>query len=157
MMIWRTAPAAFLLVLAVAGCDRGRPAAGRIGEKAASAPAGTLALLLDVPATVRAGEEVPLAVTLVNRGAAPASLAAVQPDIVVTRPAGGEVWRRSRHEPAAPGAATTLRPNEMRGSGSAWDQRDDAGRPVAPGSYRVRAEATALDLVSEPRMVTIQP
>jgi hypothetical protein len=38
---------------------------------------------------------------------------------------------------AAPSAA--LKPNEMRGSGYTWDQRDDAGRPVPAGTYRVRA------------------
>ena len=57
----------------------------------------------------------------------------------------------------APGRATTLRPNEMRGSGSSWNQRDDAGRPVAPGTYRIRAEAVAMELASEARVVTIEP
>ncbi|HET7231976.1 MAG TPA: BsuPI-related putative proteinase inhibitor [Longimicrobium sp.] len=147
-----------LATLAMGGCSRDRsPPARPAGDAAAAAPAGPLALLLDVPATVRAGEEVPVAVTLVNRGAAPASVAGVQPDLVVTRADGGEVWRRSRHEPATQTASTTLRPQEMRGSGYAWNQRDDAGRPVSAGAYRIRAEAPSLKLTSEARALTIVP
>jgi len=144
------------IVLAVAGCDRDRARSDGAGKSPAAA--SNLALLLDVPATVRAGEEVPVAVTLVNRGAAPASVPGVQPEVVVTRADGGEVWRRTRHEHATRETGDiALRPNEMRGSGSSWDQRDDAGRPVAPGGYRIRAEAVALGLVSDVRTVTIQP
>jgi len=150
------------IAFAAAGCGRDRaPSTGGAAIDGAgadsAATAGPLALLLDVPTTVRAGDEVTIAVTLVNRGAAAASFGAVQPDVVVTRQDGAELWRRSRHEPAASGAATSLRPNEMRGSGYAWDQRDDAGQPVAPGIYRIRAEAPALKLASERRTITIQP
>lgn len=145
-----------MVVLAMAGCGRDRAASGGAGE-ADRATAGPLALLLDAPSSVRAGEEVPIAVTLVNRGAAPASVAGAQPDLVVTRIDGAEVWRRSRHEAPSTGTATTLRSNEMRGSGYTWDQRNDAGSAVAPGSYRIRAESPDLRLVSERRTLVIQP
>jgi hypothetical protein len=143
-----------LVICSACGGDRaGSGEAGRDG----AVSTGTLALLLDVPGTVRAGEEVPIAITLVNRGASPTDVGAVSPDVVVTREDGTEVWRRSRHEPSLPGGATTLRPNEMRGSGSSWNQRDDAGRPVGPGTYRIRAEAPTLELASDAREVTISP
>jgi hypothetical protein len=148
-----------LAVVVIGGCARDRERGASDGALVDTSAATTvpLELLLDAPAAVRAGEEVPVAVTLVNRGAAPASVAAVQPDLVVTRADGGEVWRRSRHEPAAQTASTTLRPQEMRGSGYAWNQRDDAGRPVPAGEYRIRAEARALKLASEGRVLMIQP
>ncbi len=152
----RLACLGFLLALAAA-CDRDRAASGEAGRDSAASP-GPLVLLLDVPATARAGEEVPVAVTIVNRGAGPVEVGGLHPDVVVAREDGTEVWRRSRHEP--PGPATrpvaTLRPGEMRGSGSSWNQRDDGGRPVPPGTYRIRAEADAMQLESEPRVITIQ-
>jgi len=139
------------------GGDRAAPGGEGKGGAAAEAP---LVLLLDLPPAVRAGEEVTIAVTLANRGAAPVEVGSISPDVVVTRDDGSEVWRRSRHEPppASPATpASALRPNEMRGSGYAWNQRDDTGQPVPPGTYRVRAESAAPKLASEPRPITIQP
>lgn len=156
MVVPRIVSLALFAIFALGGCGRDRPASGSTTVDTA-ASAGPLVLLLDLPDSVRAGEEIPVAVTLVNRGAAAVSVAGVQPDLVVTRPDGGEVWRRSRHDAPAPGAATALRPNEMRGTGYAWNQRDDAGQPVPPGAYRIHAEAPALHLVSAPRTITIQP
>jgi hypothetical protein len=155
---------AILLAVGVlcGACGGDRAASGGAGEDGAAA-AAPLVLLLDVPATVRAGDEVTVAVTLANRGAAPVQVGPISPDVVVTRGDGSEVWRRSRHEPHSASPATSeasasaLRPNEMRGSGYAWNQRDDAGQPVPPGTYRVRAEAAAPKLASEPRAITIQP
>jgi hypothetical protein len=146
-----------LLALVIGSACGGDRAGSGEAVRDSAASSGPLALLLDVPATVRAGEEVPIAITLVNRGASATVVGAVSPDVVVTREDGTEVWRRSRHEPSAPAGATTLRPNEMRGSGSSWNQRDDAGRTVAPGTYRIRAEATEMELASEARVVTIAP
>ncbi|HEU4556807.1 MAG TPA: BsuPI-related putative proteinase inhibitor [Longimicrobium sp.] len=146
----------FLVTLAA--CSRDRAASSEAGRDGA-ASAGALVLLLDVPATVRAGEEVPVAVTIVNRGAAPVEVGGLHVDVVVAREDGTEVWRRSRHEPAAPATRpeVMLRPSEMRGSGWSWNQRDDGGRPVPPGTYRIRAEAPAMQLTSEMRAVTISP
>jgi hypothetical protein len=145
------------LLLATAcdrGADRASPADG--GTLAGSdTAAGAMVLLLDVPSSTKLGDEVPIAVTLVHRGAAP-ELGHVSPDVVVTRDDGSEVWRRSRHAAVAP-PSPAPRGSEMRGSGYVWDQRDDAGRPVPPGAYRVRAEAAALELVSEPRLIIIAP
>lgn len=145
------------LAIACAGCGGDQASSGEAGRDSAST--GPLVLLLDVPATVRAGEEVPIAVTLVNRGAAPVEVVGFHPDVVVAREDGTEVWRRSRHEPTGPPArpSAVLRPSEMRGSGSSWNQRDDGGRPVPPGTYRIRAEATPMQIRSESRAVTISP
>jgi hypothetical protein len=156
MMLRRISTLGALLFLALGGCGRDRSASTGVGKDGAVAP-GPLVLLLDAPAAVRAGDEVPVAVTLVNRGAAPASIPGVQPDLVVTHGDGVEVWRRSRHDSSPPPAATALRPNEMRGTGYSWSQRDDAGLPVPPGTYRIRAEAPALKLVSAGRILTIRP
>lgn len=157
MTVWRRFCSGILLVLAVA-CGGDDRSSGKARRDSAAA-GGALALLLDVPATVRAGEEVPVAVTVVNRGAAAVEIGGLHMDVVVTRTDGTEVWRRSRHEPTAPPARpeVMLRPSEMRGSGWSWNQRDDGGRPVHPGTYRIRAEAAAVQLKSEPRMVTISP
>lgn len=146
----------FLITLAA--CDRDRASPGETGRDSA-ASSGALVLLLDVPAAVRAGEEVPVAVTIVNRGAAPVEVGGLHVDVVVAREDGMEVWRRSRHEPAAPPTRPEmmLRPSEMRGSGWSWNQRDDGGRPVPPGTYRIRAEAPAMQLTSDVREVTISP
>lgn len=148
---------ALSVVLALGGCGRGRDAGGDAWRLDTAVSSGPLVLLLDAPTTVRVGEEVPVAVTLVNRGAAPASIAGVQPDLVVITPDARIVWRRSRHEHGTPSTAITLRPNEMRGSGYTWDQRNDAGHPVPPDAYRIRAEAPALKLVSPWRSITIRP
>ena len=159
-MMRRSAIVLGIVVLCGAcGGDRAAPDGAGKGA-AAEVP---LVLLLDVPAKVRAGEEVTIAVTLANRGAAPVEVGSISPDVVVTRDDGSEVWRRSRHEPQAASSATSpnppsaLRPNEMRGSGYAWSQRDDAGQPVPPGTYRVRAESAAPKLASEPHSITVQP
>ncbi len=139
------------------GCGRDHSqSADAVRDTVASA--GPLALLLDVPATVRPGEEVSIAVTLVNRGRAAVQVGAAAVDVVVTREDGTEVWQRSKHEPpsAAP-ASTSLGPNEMRGSGGTWDQRDDAGQALAPGTYRIRAELREMDVKSEERRIIVQP
>jgi hypothetical protein len=79
-------------------------------------------------------------------------------DVVVTRPDGSEVWRRSRHE-ELPSAAVpwTIRPGEVIGTGTAWDQRDDDGAPVPPGTYHVRGilPAAPRDLATEARPLVV--
>jgi len=87
MMVRRIACLGAFIVIASLGCGRDRPASRGAGESAA---AGPLVLLLDAPATARAGDEVPIAVTVVNRGAAPESVGGTQPDVVVMRADGGE-------------------------------------------------------------------
>ena len=136
----------FAIALA-AGCGRGRADVREAAEDTA-ATAGPVMVLLDAPARVRAGEEVQIAATLVNRGQETESVPQAGPDLIVTDARGGEVWRRSRHAAAAPGASApgasaTLRPNEMRGSGYTWNQTNDAGQRVAPGTYRIRATIPA--------------
>ncbi|MBV9109968.1 MAG: hypothetical protein JO306_11220 [Gemmatimonadetes bacterium] len=143
MKIRSTHSLAILLALAAAGCGRDRSSADAAAADTA-ATSGPVSLLLDVPARVRVGDEVPLAATLVNRSGESVTLPGEGPDFVVTRADGSEVWRRSRHA-AAPSSPDPiiLKPNDMHGSGYAWDQHDDDGRPVLAGTYRVRAVLAA--------------
>lgn len=103
----------------------------------------SLRLQLVSPAEVRAGATVPLTVRLENVGSRPLDLylrgRTIAFDIVVTRATGDTVWRRLQDEiiPAviqfralAPGEVLELRHD--------WDQRDNRGRPVAPGDYVLR-------------------
>jgi hypothetical protein len=133
---------AILLALAAAGCGRDRSSANTAAADTA-ATTGPVSLLLDVPARVRVGDEVTLAATLVNRGGESVTLPGEGPDFVVTREDGSEVWRRSRHADASPASPVVLKPKEMHGSGYAWDQHDDDGRPVLAGTYRIRAVLAA--------------
>src|SRR4051812_19539633 len=96
MKICRIASLGWVLAFAAAGCGRDRSAAPETAQDTA-ATAGPVVVLLDVPARVRVGEEVAIAATLVNRGDASESVPAAGPEIVITRPNGAEVWRRSRH------------------------------------------------------------
>lgn len=118
-----------LAVVMMAACGRGRNADPR------------LALLLDVPAHVRPGDEVPVAVTLVNRvdTARVAVEASGELELVVESGDGLEVVRR----PAATALTSNpdglvLTPREIRGTGFVWDQRAGDGRALSPGSYRMR-------------------
>ncbi|HEX6747980.1 MAG TPA: BsuPI-related putative proteinase inhibitor [Longimicrobium sp.] len=132
----------FVLALA-AGCGRERADVADTAQDTA-ATAGPVTVLLDIPARVRAGEEVQIAATLVNRGQETESVPSAGPDIVITDTHGAEVWRRSRHGgKTSPVPSATLRPNEMRGSGYTWSQTNDAGQRVASGTYRIRATIPA--------------
>jgi hypothetical protein len=143
MKIRSTRVFVLLFAIAAAGCGRGRSSADAAAAGTA-ATSGPVSLLLDVPARVRVGDEVTLAATLVNRGGESVTLPGEGPDFVVTRSDGSEVWRRSRHTdaPSSPDPIV-LKPNDMHGSGYAWDQHDDDGRPVLAGTYRVRAMLAA--------------
>ena len=136
-------PALLLAVLA-AGC--GGPGGGSDGNafeppSRAEAPM-PLELRLEIPERVRPGEPVPMRLVLANRGDAPVEVelggSPIAFDLVVTAPDGAEVWRRLRGRPVE--AILQLRTVEPGGEidfADRWDQRDDRGRPVEPGSYRV--------------------
>lgn len=119
---------------------------------------------LEVPSTVRSGEPVPMTLRVVNTGSQPAHLTLTgRPaafDIVVSRTDGSEVWSRL-HEAVIPMVLqlVVVQPAERLEFGHVWDQRDNAGDPVAPGRYRVRGilPAEELYLESEPRTLVIAP
>jgi hypothetical protein len=105
----------------------------------------SLRLSLVVPAEVALAAAVPVRFTVENVSGRQLELylrgRTIAFDIVVTGPAGDTVWRRLedevipailRLEPLGPGEALEL--------SDSWDQRDNAGRPVSAGDYRVRGE-----------------
>ena len=97
---------------------------------------------LDVARSVGVGDTVELTLRVRNDG--PDSIDLELPgrpvafDIVVVGPDGGEVWRRLR-DAVSPSILMLLRlgPGESREFTTTWAQRDNAGRPVAPGRYTV--------------------
>jgi hypothetical protein len=105
----------------------------------------SVTLHITVPPRVRAGEPVPVALSVTNRGSTPLTLylkgRPIAFDVVVRRQGGGIVWRRLhgatiamvlRVETLAPG--DSLRLEEI------WPQRTQAGAPVEPGDYTVTGE-----------------
>jgi hypothetical protein len=160
MRIGRWMAVAALALLPACGGDRGVDGdASVIADTMATA--GPLRLLLDVPQRVPLGHPMLVAGTLTNEGSEPVSVGVGESlalDVVVTRPDGAEVWRRSRHGALPAGAQRTLRPGEVLATGLAWDQRDDEGQRVPPGTYYVRGylDAAPHSLQTALRRVVIE-
>lgn len=111
----------------------------------AAAVSDSLRLETRVPERVSAGEPVPVVLRAENVSGGTLDLylqgRTVAFDVVVTDAGGRVVWRRLegeivpailRMETLEPGAALEL--------DARWDQRSDAGEPVAPGRYTVHGE-----------------
>ncbi|HEX3233082.1 MAG TPA: BsuPI-related putative proteinase inhibitor [Gemmatimonadales bacterium] len=105
----------------------------------------SMTLHLSVPAHVRAGEPVPVTLSVTNSGASPVTLylkgRPTAFDIIVRRKGGAVVWRRLR------GATLVmvLRVETVPAGGSllfedVWHQETQAGAPVEPGDYTVTGE-----------------
>lgn len=128
------------------GCsaDSGAPTA-RSATSTATTMLGTLEAQVSVLARVARGTPVEVAMRITNRGDSAAAYGHVDElppfDIVVVRPSGDTVWRRSdggQHSlvllsiPIAAGETSPL-------GVARWDQRDLRGRRVGPGSYLITA------------------
>jgi hypothetical protein len=125
------------------------------------ATAGPLRLLLDVPGRVPLGHPLVVTGTLTNEGGEPVVVGVGESlalDVVVTRPDGAEVWRRGNHGALPAGSQRTLRPGEVLATGLTWDQRDDEGQRVPPGTYYVRGylDAAPRSLQTALRRVVIE-
>lgn len=109
-----------------------------------------LRLRLDVPDSAAPGESVEILFRVENVSDRPLDLylrgRTIAFDVVVTDERGEVVWRRLggeivpailRIETLGPGRAIELTER--------WDQRTDAGSPVDPGLYSVRAELLTED------------
>ena len=107
--------------------------------------ADSMTLELSAPDHVRAGEPVPITLSVTNHGAAPATLylrgRPIAFDIVVTDALGKTVWRRLQ------GAVTSmvlqvrqLNPQETLTLQDSWPQRTNAGEPVPPGEYHLKGQ-----------------
>ena len=104
-----------------------------------------MTLHVSVPARVRAGEPVPVTLSVTNSGTTPLTLylkgRPIAFDVVVRRKDGEIVWRRLhgatiamvlRVETVSPGDSLRLE--------DVWPQRTQAGDPVEPGDYTVTGE-----------------
>ncbi len=97
---------------------------------------------ITVPAEVRRGYSVPIALRLVNDADTAVDLALqgrpVAFDVSVTRPDGEQVWHRLAGETVT--AILQLRrvaAGEQLDFHATWDQRSDGGAPVPAGEYLV--------------------
>lgn len=96
------------------------------------------------PDSVRTGEPVPMTLTVTNAGQTTAPLGLtgrpIAFDFTVTTPAGAQLWSRLHHQtiPMILQMAL-LDPGERLEFTHVWDQRDNHGQPVDPGTYHVRA------------------
>jgi len=169
-----------LLVVALlaAGCQSatpeqaGRDAApdGPMGETTDDVPVDgsgahdSLRLSLDVPAQVARGTTVPMTVRIENLTDRPLDLyltgRTIAFDLIVEDRTGTVVWRRLhdeaiqqilRVERLAPGDTLALEHE--------WEQRSNAGDPVAAGTYTVRGEVLTEDepLVTPEETLRIAP
>lgn len=131
----------------------------------------TLAVSLDLQSQARVGETIPLKLIVRNVSDRPVELAlggqeadgfALSHDFVATLPGGTEVWRW-RHGGVAQSILSfkALEPGEELVLMGEWDQRDDQGQNVAPGTYLVRGVFTEGDppdvqtLETEPSTLSI--
>jgi hypothetical protein len=102
-------------------------------------------LQISVPARVRAGEPVPVTLTVTNQSDVPLTLHLMgRPEAfdVVVRRAGGEVvWRRLEGATIAMILRVeTLAPGDSLRFEDVWLHRTNAGIPVEPGDYTVTGE-----------------
>jgi hypothetical protein len=125
-----------------------------------------LELGLEMPARVRAGQPVPLKTMLRNVGKEPLELSlggAEDPavfDFVATRKDGPEVWRRLYGaQLSLNGRFLVLAPGQTVIFGHTWDQRDNKGRWVPPGTYHLRGviPASGGAMNTESRVLVITP
>ena len=117
---------------------------------------------LELPAKVVSGAPVPVTVRVRNDGIQPAELSLtgnpVAFDIIVQDRGGSEVWSRLRGQIVSMILQVAiLQPGECVEFVHAWDQRDNAGRRVAEGDYRVQGILPGPEgaLRSEPRRLVI--
>jgi hypothetical protein len=117
---------------------------------------GAMRLTLEVPATVRVGQPVPVTLRLVNASDRPVEVVLQgRPtafDVIVSDHS-GVVWRRLEGEVVS--AILQLRqlgPRDTVAFETVWDQRTGSGAPVPPGEYTIRGE-----LPSDPPTVLRSP
>lgn len=133
-----------------AGLHACRPAPRTTGAEPTSADTirlveNSLEVRLGVPHEAQVGHTVPLRITVRNVSGKPLDLGLVHPnpaEFVVRRARGGHVvWALlgERGGAEAPEIGPPLAPGGLRTIEHAWSQRDDGGRPVPHGEYRVEA------------------
>ena len=102
-----------------------------------------LVVTLHALETARPGRSIPITMRIENRSVEPLELYLLGReatyDFTVTASNGDPVWRRLEDEivPAIL-RVEVLEPGQVLEFRDSWDQRDNAGEPVAPGSYTIR-------------------
>jgi uncharacterized protein (DUF58 family) len=103
---------------------------------------GSMTLQIVLPASVRAGEAVPITLRLRNTAQSPATVylqgRPVAFDIIVSRHDGAVVWRRL--EGAVVSAVLQVRslaPGEVLEFSDSWPQQSNLGKSIGPGEYLV--------------------
>lgn len=123
--------AAFVVSISLTGC-------GGAGQPVSP----VLALRVVAPARVPLGERVVLRLVLRNASATPVEVqlnGRPAHDAVVRRPDGTEVWRWSHGQTIQDILQVSmLQPSEELAFEAVWPQRDNNGRPVTPGAYRLQ-------------------
>ena len=160
--VWLTRILCMLAVLgSAAAC---RTAEGKVLPAEESAHSRELAVWLEMPADVPAGDTVSIKLKVRNTADHPVDLplgGRPAHDIVVTRPDGTEVWRWLHGQivedilelrPLQPGEELTF--------AAEWEQVDSDGNRVPPGTYVVRGILNAepgQELETEPKTLIITP
>ena len=103
----------------------------------------SLAIELDLPDDVSAGDGVPITIRLRNTSSAPITLhlmgRTITFDLIVTDADGAVVWQRLEDESVmAILRLETLEPGAVVELSHTWDQRTKEGAAVPPGAYTVR-------------------
>jgi hypothetical protein len=132
-------------------------------EQSVTDPVAGIDVSMEVPATVAAGENISMKLTVTNTTAAPIDLYLggrdITFDIVVTDSSGSQVWQRLEDEVVQSILQLrTLAAGEKIEMSDEWNQRTRRGRPVGPGVYTVQGsvitDGTSL-LVSDGATVRI--
>jgi hypothetical protein len=118
-------------------------AAGMAPAPAAAQLGDSVLVWIRVPPSVRAGQAVPIRLSLTNRLARPVRLRIAGTrapvwSLRVTDARGAIVWNHHDAGTGFVGGTLTLGPHETRTRTIVWDQRDVEGRPVPRGEYHVR-------------------
>ena len=133
-------------------------------EQSVNDPVAGIDVSVEVPATVAAGESIPMTLTVTNTTAAPIDLYLggrdITFDIVVTDSKGSKVWQRLEDEVVQSILQLrTLAAGEKIEMSDEWNQRTRQGRPVGPGVYTVQGSVITdgtSSLEASPVRVTIR-
>lgn len=105
-------------------------------------PSSSVSLSLSAPNTVSSKDSIVLSLAVTNVTSRELAVPLYAPgddafDVVVTTETGEVVWRRFAGPAALPSGGMILAPHETRVLAVTWNVRDNNGRPLNPGRYRI--------------------
>jgi hypothetical protein len=140
-------------LFALAECSGREPPAdsGSAGFPVPATAPAPLVLTLEAPPRAAPRDLVPLRMILENRGERSVEVglggSPIAFDFVITTAEGRQVWSRLEGVPVeAILQPRTLMPGESITFTDSWHQRDDRGRRVQPGTFRVRGVLPVVDV-----------